>query len=229
MTITPDVLSSLMKDEALLNRILEDAFARYYFRDENHPRPLEGQHYLIGEILKSYVKQTLEMDKQFTPFSYLGSEYRFKSSYRVNDQLQLSFKGSIDRLDRVGDSVRIIDYKTGKGETGFKKMSMLFDASKNNRPYQILQVLIYALFYLQENPGTVISPALYYLRSVYDSFDPVITYDLHPVNDLSLILPEFRQHFDALLEEMFNPAVPFTQTENSRSCEWCAFRERCNR
>ncbi len=229
VTITPDVLSSLMKDEALLNRILEDAFARYYFRDENHPRPLEGQHYLIGEILKSYVKQTLEMDKQFTPFSYLGSEYRFKSSYRVNDQLQLSFKGSIDRLDRVGDSVRIIDYKTGKGETGFKKMSMLFDASKNNRPYQILQVLIYALFYLQENPGTVISPALYYLRSVYDSFDPVITYDLHPVNDLSLILPEFRQHFDALLEEMFNPAVPFTQTENSRSCEWCAFRELCNR
>ncbi|MDD5345980.1 MAG: PD-(D/E)XK nuclease family protein, partial [Proteiniphilum sp.] len=84
-------------------------------------------------------------------------------------------------------------------------------------------------FYLQENPGTVISPALYYLRSVYDSFDPVITYDLHPVNDLSLILPEFRQHFDALLEEMFNPAVPFTQTENSRSCEWCAFRELCNR
>jgi len=229
MTITPDLLTSLVKDEALLNRTLERAFARYYFRDENHPRPLEGQHYLIGEILKSYVKQTLEMDKQFTPFSYLGSEYQFKSSYRVNDELEISFKGSIDRIDRVGDSVRIIDYKTGKGETTFREMATLFDASKNNRPYQILQVLIYGLFYLQENPGTVISPALYYLRSVYDRLDPVIRYDKHSVSDLSLLLPEFRHHFDALLEEIFNPALPFRQTENIRSCEWCPFRELCNR
>ncbi len=229
MTITPDLLTSLVKDETLLNRTLERAFARYYFRDENHPRPLEGQHYLIGEILKSYVKQTLEMDKQFTPFSYLGSEYQFKSSYRVNDELEISFKGSIDRIDRVGDSVRIIDYKTGKGETTFREMATLFDASKNKRPYQILQVLIYGLFYLQENPGTVISPALYYLRSVYDRFEPVIRYDKHPVSDLSLLLPEFRHHFDALLEEIFNPALPFRQTENIRSCEWCPFRELCNR
>ena len=227
--VTPDVLTSLTKDEALLDKILENAFARYYFRDETHPRPLEGQHYLIGEILKSYVKQTLKLDKQFTPFTYIASEYRFKSSYRVNDQLEVSFKGSIDRIDRVGESLRIIDYKTGKGETSFKEMATLFDASKNNRPYQILQVLVYGLFYLQENPGERISPALYYLRSIYDKFDPVVRYDKHPVNDFSLLLPEFRHYFDALMEEIFNPDIPFSQTNNIRSCEWCAFRELCNR
>ncbi|QRX64382.1 PD-(D/E)XK nuclease family protein [Dysgonomonadaceae bacterium zrk40] len=227
--VTPDVLNSLTKDEALLNNILENAFARYYFRDEANPRPLEGQHYLIGEILKSYVKQTLKFDKQFTPFTYIASEYRFKSSYRVSDQLEVSFKGSIDRVDRVGESLRIIDYKTGKGETGFKEMARLFDASKANRPYQILQALIYALFYLQENPGERISPALYYLRSVYDQFDPVVRYGTQPVNDFSLLLPEFRQHFDALMEEIFNPDIPFTQTDNEKICEWCAFKELCNR
>ncbi len=229
VAITPDVLSSLAGDEALLNRILEEAFARHYFRDESHARPLEGQHYLIGEILKSYVRQTLEIDKQFTPFTYLSSEYRFKHIYPVNAQLKLNFKGSIDRVDRVGDAVRIIDYKTGKGETGFKEMGSLFDASKANRPYQILQVLLYGLFYLLENPGDKISPALYYLRSVYDRFEPQIHHDSHPVGDLSILLPEFRQHFDALLEEIYNPAIPFIQTENSRTCAWCSFRELCNR
>ncbi len=108
-------------------------------------------------------------------------------------------------------------------------MARLFDASKTNRPYQILQALIYALFYLQENPGERISPALYYLRSVYDQFDPVVRYDTHPVNDFSLLLPEFRHHFDALMEEIFNPDIPFTQTDNEKICEWCAFKELCNR
>lgn len=229
MVITPDLLTLLAKDESHLDGILQSAFARYYFRDEDHPRPLQGQHYLIGEILKSYVKQTLEMDKQFTPFTYIASEYRFRNAYRVNEELELNFKGSIDRVDQVGKSVRIIDYKTGKGDTRFRNMESLFDATKANRPYQILQVLIYGLFYLQKNPGTLISPALYYLRSVYDQSDPVICFDKHPIQDLSLLLPEFRQHFDALLEEVFDPAVPFTQTKNSRNCEWCAFRELCNR
>ena len=73
MSITLDTLTALAKDEANLNKLLEAAFARYYFRDEEHPRPLEGQHYLIGEILKSYVKQTLEADKQFVPFTYISS------------------------------------------------------------------------------------------------------------------------------------------------------------
>lgn len=227
--ITPDTLTALAKDEVLLNKHLEAAFARYYFRDEAHPRPLEGQHYLIGEILKSYAKQTLEVDKQFTPFTYIGSEYRFQTAYKVNDQLELNFKGSIDRIDQVGQSQRIIDYKTGKGETVFKEMATLFDGSKANRSYQILQVLIYGLFYLRENPDLMVSPSLYYLRSIYNRMEPVIRYNHHPINDLSILMPEFRQYFDALLEEIFNPDIPFTQTENVKNCEWCPFRELCNR
>ena len=81
------MLTSLTKDEALLDKILENAFAVTIFGTKHIP-VLEGQHYLIGEILKSYVKQTLKLDKQFTPFTYIASEYRFKSSYRVNDQLR---------------------------------------------------------------------------------------------------------------------------------------------
>jgi CRISPR/Cas system-associated exonuclease Cas4 (RecB family) len=42
-------------------------------------------------------------------------------------------------------------------------------------------------------------------------------------------MPEFRKQFDALLEEIFDPAVPFSQTPNPKNCEWCAFRELCNR
>lgn len=228
-TITPDVLNEISKNEKLLTESLEKAFARYYFKEEEKTYPLEGQLYLVGEILRSYVKQTLKVDRQFTPFEYVSAEYRFVKPYQVNNDLRVNFKGSIDRVDQVGGGYRVIDYKTGTGLTDFKEISQLFDASKNNRPHQILQLFVYGLFYLMENPGVPVSPAVYYLRSVYKDFDPTIRFDKHPISDISVYLPEFKEQFDALLTEIFDPNVPFTQTQNPKSCQWCAFRALCER
>ena len=229
LSVTPDVLSGIAKNDRYLTELIEKAFARYYFKDEENTRPLQGQHHLIGEILRSYVKQTLAVDKQFTPFEYIDSEYRFVKEYAVNPVLTVNFKGSIDRIDRVGGAHRIIDYKTGTGATDFKSIEQLFDESKNNRPSQILQVFVYALFYALENPGKQLSPAIYYLRSVFKDFDPTITFDKNPVENISRFLPEFTEKFNALLQEIFNPNIPFSQTKNEKNCQWCAFKEVCGR
>ena len=229
MEVTPDLLTTIINNDSYLNEILESAFSKHFFKDENNPRQLQGQYYLIGEILKSYVKQTLTVDLQFTPFKYLGSEYRFNTQYNVNEALSVNFKGSIDRIDKVGDSVRIIDYKTGTGKTQFKDIELLFDSSKDMRPYQILQVFVYGLFYLKENPDVKLSPAVYYLRSIFNDFNPTIKHDRHPVNDLSNCLPEFKERFDEVIEEIFNPLVPFTQTKNNKNCQWCSFKDLCNK
>lgn len=228
-TVTPDVLSSIAKDDALLTKLIEEAFAEYYFKQKDDPRPLVGQHYLIGEILRSYVKQTLEMDKQFTPFEFVGAEYRFRSPYRVSDKLTVNFKGIIDRIDKIGDSYRIIDYKTGTGTTDFKQVADLFDGSKLNRPYQILQVFVYALFYLQEYPEARLSPAIYYLRSIFNDPSPAVTCNKRPVSDVSVFMDEFLALFNDCLAEIFNPEIPFSQTKNAKNCQWCAFKELCNR
>lgn len=227
--VTTDVLNEIIKNDAYLTDILEKAFARYYFKDKENPRSLEGQYYLIGEILKSYVKQTLQIDKRFTPFKYISSEYHFNREYKLNDELIINFKGSIDRIDEVRDSVRIIDYKTGTGKTVYNDIPDLFDASKVNRPYQILQVFVYGLFYLIENPTIKVSPAVYYLRSVFKDFNPTISTKNQPVEDLSVVLPEFREKFDDLIIEIFDSEIPFSQTKNDNNCKWCAFKGICNK
>ena len=227
--VTPDALNTIKKNDAYLNEILENAFARYFFKDESNSRKLEGQNYLIGEILKSYVNQTLTVDQKFTPFRYIGSEYRFNMPYDVNETLSVNFKGSIDRIDRVDDSVRIIDYKTGQGKTEFKQIEQLFDSTKNDRPYQITQVLIYGMFYLIQNPGIKLTPAVYYLRSIFKDFDPTIKYDSKKLNNLAEFIPEFREKFNSVIEEIFNEAVPFSQTQNIKNCQWCPFSSLCKR
>jgi CRISPR/Cas system-associated exonuclease Cas4 (RecB family) len=227
--VTIDVLNEIIKDDSYLTAIIEKTFAQYYFKDSDNPRPLEGQYYLIGEILRSYVKQTLNIDKQFAPFTYISSEYRFNREYKLNDELTVNFKGSIDRIDRVGGSVRIIDYKTGAGKTTVKDIPELFDDSKSKRPSQILQVFVYGLFYLLENPSVELSPAVYYLREVFKDFNPTIKVDKKVVSNLAEYLPEFTEMFNELIEEIFSPEIPFYQTKNNENCKWCAFKGICNK
>ncbi|MFA6701299.1 MAG: PD-(D/E)XK nuclease family protein [Dysgonamonadaceae bacterium] len=228
-TVTPDVLTALAADDKLITQLLEQTFAEYYFKDKEHPQSLEGQLYLIGEILRSYVKQTLELDKQFTPFDYIGSEHRFKDIYPVNAGLKVNFKGSIDRIDKVNDSYRIIDYKSGKGDLNFNDLSAIFDASKAKRPYQILQVLIYCLFYDRENSARNLSPSVYYLLKIFSGSNHAVTYQNQPINDFAKLLPEFTDKFNRCIEDIFNPEIPFSQTQNDDNCTWCAFKDVCGK
>ncbi|MDR1517451.1 MAG: PD-(D/E)XK nuclease family protein [Dysgonamonadaceae bacterium] len=233
-TLTPDVINALIADDEGLTRLLEEAFAEYYFKRKHQPEALQGQYFLIGEILRDYVKQTLKADMQFTPFEYIGSEYKFGNepgdSYRVDDKLTVNFKGSIDRIDKTGGCYRIIDYKTGTGSTDFKTIEQLFDASKNKRPYQILQVFVYSLFYGMKNPSAQLSPAIYYLRFIFDGkFNPSVTSNKVTVTDISPFMEEFTARFNACIGDIFNENLPFSQTENEKTCQWCAFKEVCGR
>jgi len=233
--VTPDALSAIAKDEEYLNALIEKAFARYYFRDDANVQPLVGENYLVGEIIRSYVKQTLAVDKSFTPFRYIGSEYKFETAYRVNDDLAVQFKGSIDRIDQQEDAYRIIDYKTGKGGTVFSELTTLFDTSRNADMSKILQVFLYSFFYDRQFAGRKLSPALYFMRSIYsENFDPFITVKNDSnknerVNDASIFFDEFADLLNRCLSEMFNPDIPFKQTNNEQNCQYCSFKTLCGK
>lgn len=225
--VLPDTLKAIAENDKYLTDLIEQAFAEHYFKQKDKRRALTGHHYLIGEILRDYAKQTLKFDTQFTPFEYVDSEYVFRSVHPVSGDLSVNIKGSIDRIDKVNDIVRIIDYKSGKGELSFKNIEQLFDGSKVNRPYQILQVFIYALFYkpLLQN----VSPTIYYLRNIFAEHNPTITFAGESITDISIYLDEFTEKLNIILQEIFDENVSFSQTQNEKNCEWCAFKEICRR
>ncbi len=228
--VTPDTLRELIEAEGYQTDLLETAFAKFYFKSPSQKQKLEGHHYLISEIIRDFVKQTLETDKQFAPFRYIESEHNFSVQYKASDTLSVNFKGKIDRIDKVGDVYRIVDYKSGGGNTDFSDFAELFDASKKERPYQILQVLIYSLFYRQENPCKRLLPAIYYLRKIFDAGNsPEVTFQKREIEDISGFLDQFTPYFDALLAEIFNPETPFSQTPYEHNCTYCDFRQICNR
>ena len=228
--VLPDTLREIIQAEDYQTDLLETAFAKFYFKSPSQKQKLEGHHFLISEVIRDFVKQTLELDKRFAPFQYIESEYTFAEPYRVNDSLTVNFKGKIDRIDRVGDLYRIIDYKTGTGKTDFSDFAELFDSAKRERPYQILQVLIYALFYRQKHPDRALSLGIYYLKKMFDaSNSPEITFQKKEIEHLVQLLDEFTPYFQAVLSEIFNPEIPFSQTPHEKNCLYCDFKQICNR
>lgn len=231
--ITADLLHNISKNNKLLTEMIERSFAENYFKSEKVKR-LTGQNYLTGEVLRKYIRQVLATDAKLTPFVYIDSEERIKKDYLLPSGKVVSLKGIIDRVDEVRGHTRIIDYKTGKGVLRYKEMKDLFDKEMKDRPKAVMQVFMYSHLYMLDHPDKILEPGIYYLRNLFDTkFDPdVISKSGRGdgrITDFSEYRPEFTGYFDACLEEIFDPQVPFSQTPTGEACKWCIFTNICKK
>ncbi|SBV92607.1 PD-(D/E)XK nuclease family protein [uncultured Dysgonomonas sp.] len=231
--ITADLLHNISKNNKLLTEMIERSFAENYFKSEKVKR-LTGQNYLTGEVLRKYIRQVLATDAKLTPFIYIDSEERVKKDYLLPSGKVVSLKGIIDRVDEVRGHTRIIDYKTGKGVLRYKEMKDLFDKEMKDRPKAVMQVFMYSHLYMLDHPDKILEPGIYYLRNLFDNkFDPdVISKSGRGdgrITDFSEYRAEFTAYFDACLEEIFDPQVPFSQTPTGEACKWCIFTNICKK
>ncbi|HLZ17285.1 MAG TPA: PD-(D/E)XK nuclease family protein, partial [Cyclobacteriaceae bacterium] len=138
--------------------------------------------------------------------------------------------GTIDRVDRKGNEVRIIDYKTGRDELDFKDVESLF-ARDGKRNKAAFQTLLYALLYRNNNPaGVKIVPGLINRNNLFDDdFRFGLRINKEYLTDATPLFPEFENRLNALLEEIFNPGEVFDQTQREEACKICPFTGICYR
>ena len=214
------------------------AFAEEFFKTEE-ARPLTGQNFLIGEVIRKYVLQILRRDAKLTPFTYLESERRVNGLIRLSDGTDIRLKGFIDRVDEVRGATRIIDYKSGLGTNIFNDVEALFDKEEADRAKAVMQVFLYCWMYarLPENAGKALAPGIYYVRTLFaDPFDPAVYRRLErgksakaKVDDFSVYAESFEEALRHSLDEMFDPSIPFTQTTNGKACAYCMFQSICGK
>ena len=174
--VTADLLKAIRKDTPMLTGAVARAFAEIFFKTDI-VRPLTGQNFLIGEMIRKYVEKVLERDAKQTPFRYIESEKKIKCLFPLTDKSNIQLKGFIDRIDEVRDVVRIIDYKSGGGTTQFTSVEALFDKADTDRSKAVMQVFMYAWMYNRSvQLSTAIQPGIYYMRTLFSSsFDPEFT------------------------------------------------------
>ena len=233
--ITAELLKAVREDVLTMTGAVARAFAEVFFKTDV-VRPLTGQNFLIGEMIRKYATKILERDGALAPFRYLESEKKVRGLFSLSDGSEVQLKGFIDRVDEVGGTLRIIDYKSGTGMTVFPSVEALFDKSAADRPKAVMQVFMYAWMYANELSGrTAIQPGIYYVRTLFaPTFDAGIYRRVERgkqerVMDFADYRDAFEEGLRGCLDEIFSEETPFIQTTNGKACSYCRFRSICGK
>ncbi|WP_372751259.1 PD-(D/E)XK nuclease family protein [Labilibaculum sp.] len=238
-TVQKEDLEVLRKNKSLLDQVLKDAFRSIYFKLQEHQKmEIGGRNLLVFDILKKFIDRVLILDQKFAPFEIVSLEGKYKIQVSIGEKSdrKVNISGLIDRVDRLDNTIRILDYKTGKANLIFKDIASLFEKEGKNKNKAAFQTLLYCLFYDENfNPELSISPGIYSLNEFFnDGFDCVLTQKagrgkaVH-VNNYKLFKEEFLLSLKALLEEIFDENIPFSQVENKDICRTCVYSEICHR
>jgi hypothetical protein len=225
--------------EEAIDRLIDGVFIEAYRLDPDKPVKYEGQRLVVKEVVKRFAHRIVEMDKAYAPFTMEALEQE-GLTYTLTIG-QAPFKavvgGKIDRVDRKGDLLRVIDYKTGKDKLNFESVASLFsrDGKRNKAAFQ---TLLYALLYKQnfldstrsETAPVRLVPGLINRMNLFDEgFSFGLKMGRDPVTNVDNLMPEFESRLKELFEELFNPAIPFDQTVALENCKNCPYGQICYR
>jgi len=230
--ITAGDLQGLEKNDELIRRYIRDAFRTEYFSDlaTGQSLHLSGKNLLIEDIIHQYIKQLLRTESKFVPFRPLSLEQDYNTSIRFEangGEKEVTLRGKIDRVDEYAGSIRVLDYKTGQSKGSIKDIPSLFARDGN---HAALQALLYARMYDQENPdGKQLVPGLYFLRDIYrNDFDYRLVMNKAPVRYHQVAGP-LEEQLKELMQQLFDPDIPFDQTEDWNTCRFCPYNTICRR
>lgn len=236
-TIRKEDLEKLLESEWMIQAYVDLAFKELFFHVPEEEVPeYNGTQLINSKVIVTYVKQLLRNDLQYAPFEMVAMEKRVSENIRVkvgNLLVNTRIGGIIDRIDSKDNILRIVDYKTGGSPKVPESIEELFTPGEK-RPNYIFQTFLYAAIMCRQQSQKVAPSLLYIHRASSDTYSPVVEIDdlwegRTPVYDFSRFEKEFRERLYFLLEEIFNPQVAFTQTENKRMCEYCDYRSLCRR
>lgn len=230
-------LEQLLKDDVRLQKYVDAAFKKEFFKVGQDERPeYNGVQLINSAVIVTYLKQLLRNDLQYAPFAMEAMEKNVDEDIDIETSkgvIKSKIGGQIDRMDSKGDVLRIVDYKTGGSPKAPSNIESLFVPSET-RPNYIFQTFLYAAIMCRKQKLKVAPSLLYIHRAASETYSPVIEMGEPrqpkvPVEDFSIYEAEFREYLHDLLSEIFNQDEAFTQTEITKKCEYCDFKAICKR
>ena len=219
----------------LVPQAVDDAIRDFYKIKEGEELELSGQLHIARAIFIKYLNAILDYDQKNGSFRVHGLEKGYQVGIPVSTSTgvrEVALGGYIDRVDEKDGVIRLIDYKTGKDDKKVASIASLFERQDKKRNKAAMQTLLYAYFFQFQNPDNrrPLKPAIFNIKEIYNpKFNPFLTLGDTEIQDYFQFQAEFESGLKGLLAELFDPNVPFDQTEDVKKCEYCAYKEICGR
>ncbi len=254
-TITAEAIDTFVKEDVRIQAFLDQAFSEKLFKIERqgyHPR-YNGLQLLNRNVLLIYVKRLLSIDKANAPFDIIALETDFYKdfSFKVNGvERVIRLGGQVDRLDRIGRQLRVVDYKTGRPLTSSApSVEEIFNPDYVDSKHTVyyLQSFLYSDIISRSHEaqkdyglgGAPVAPALLFIRQAKDeSYNPILKVKdegqegkrkatFSEVNDIASVHDPFARNLGALLADIFDLGKPFEPTAHKDRCDTCVFKDIC--
>jgi RecB family exonuclease len=234
-TMEEKTVQSLLEDGANLDKALNEAFQIHFFKSGNpaNDSTITGRNRLVFEAIKKMVVQTLQLDRTRTPFTIEGLEQRVGATMEINSgNNAVRIGGIIDRIDSISGNIEILDYKTGGTESTFGELTELFDHTARNRNKAAFQTLVYCWIYDRIYPHqTAIYPGIFALKRIFKQ--EKVRLSKKGSGESGLNYQEVKADFEPLLlkllEDIFQPDLPFFQTSLEEHCQFCSQASLCGK
>jgi CRISPR/Cas system-associated exonuclease Cas4 (RecB family) len=194
-----------------------------------------GKNHLIADVAEKMLRQMIRKEIQWMEDGQspelVNLEKSFTSNLKISllqETIEVKIRGTIDRIDRKGAHLRIMDYKTGyvdNRQLNPGNWEKLFTDPNFSKAFQLL---LYTWLY-DRNQGSPdkLQAGVISLRAPGNGPVALIPPDKKELN--RNLLDEFTAELQKLLAEILNNEMPFSQTTDENRCKYCTFQEICNR
>jgi len=217
-----------------IDPLIKEEFAELYGKKKEVAEfEFEGRNIIIRDVVKRMILQILNYDVQIAPFMVKKVEGEFEYSVPLEDGQNIRLQGSIDRLDEKGNSIRVIDYKSGGDEVKFPDVESLFDRNHKDRNGAAMQTLIYSYLFIKSGDydgAKNVVPGLYNGKGLFKAdFSEKLKLAGKDLNNAEALMEDFENGLKSILNEIFISEQVFDQTEKIENCTYCPYKTICNR
>lgn len=215
----------------------------------------QGQWLINRRVIAETVNRYLEMAKEeLRESSWRISDNEMKiriPDYEIvseagNPKFTVTLTGSLDRVQKCGNSVMILDYKTGKVEEGNLRITVkkedrnddkavsaaldkIFEDSKFDK---LFQLVMYALMYDRHTPSSpdaILAGIISTHEINKNNPNYILSGSILGDSDILKYKAEFSERLNQLFLKIFDEKTPFVQTEDTKRCKNCDFLHLCGR
>jgi hypothetical protein len=228
--------SALLKKISETEKFMLESFREHYKEgDLEHGKNhlvFKASLFLVNQFIKKEAEELASSDKPSASLKIISLESFFNTMINcmvAGREMEVKVKGKTDRIDLLGDTIRIIDYKTGSVQSRDLTLKSWDKLTGDPKMAKAFQLLLYAFLYYTNHEGMdkKIESGNITLRKISSGFMKVRLPGEQEIDAGSMKM--FEENLKSLLEKILDPETPFTQTEDSENCTHCLFTTICTR
>lgn len=240
-------LNNLPIDETIIKTLLEEEFAK-----SMKGRVIEsGMNLLLYELAQKLMLDFQRQQNALVGLTVISTEQTLDTTLDVplegNKTIHVRIAGKIDRIEKFGDQIRIVDYKTGKVDLADKTPKDLPEKLlRDSREDKMRQLWLYRYLTIKNirdygglprdkakrdifpAKGLPVEAGFYSFRDISGGFktNPVRFSD---TDDPEQYIANSEELLRQLIQQILDPNEPFRKTDQIEICQYCDFKGICGR